>query len=119
MRPGPQVTAIARAARAHTEIRWWLTDLAGPRLLRMLERSWQPRLAAANAPMQFAPAEGTAFFAPLGWREAEFRSTWEESLRLGRSVPLARLWDWLGRLRSPAVREEFRRMSGVVVLVPA
>ena len=82
----------------------------------MLSRTWQPQLAAANAPMQFAPAEGTAFFAPLGWREAEFRSTWDESLRLGRSVPLARLWNALGRLRSQEVRDRYRRMSGIVLL---
>lgn len=66
-------------------MRFWLMDLATPLLLQMLSRSWQPHLEAASAPMQFAPAEGTAFFSSLGWREAEFRSVWEESLRLGRS----------------------------------
>jgi methyltransferase (TIGR00027 family) len=112
----PRVTALAEQIHREPEARWWLTDLATPLLLQMLSRSWQPHLAAANAPMQFAPAEGTAFFAPLGWREAEFRSVWEESLRLGRSVRLARLWDWLGRLRSKAVRDAYRRMSAIVLL---
>lgn len=111
-----QVTALATHIRDEPQIRFWLTDLASPLLLKMLRRSWQPKLAAANAPMQFAPAEGTAFFAPLGWREAEFHSTWEESLRLKRSVPLAPLWKFLSRLRSKKVREQYRRMSGIVLL---
>ena len=111
-----QVTALARDARAEPEVRWWLMDLASPLLLKMLKRSWQPRLAAANAPMQFAPEEGTEFFAPLGWREVEFRSTWDESLRLRRTIALAWLWNGLSRLRSKAVRERYRRMSGTVLL---
>ena len=38
----------------------------------------------------------------LGFREVEFRYTGTESLRLGRSVKGARLWDFLGRLRPKA-----------------
>ena len=111
-----EVAGVARGLHANPALRWWLMDLASPALLRMLARSWQPRLAAANAPMKFAPAEGTAFFAPHGWREEEFHSTWEDSLRLGRSVPFARLWDLLGRLRPRAAREAARRISAVVLL---
>ncbi len=111
-----QVRALAAHVHDEPRVRFWLIDLASPLLLKMLSRTWQPKLAAANAPMQFAPSEGTAFFAPLGWREAEFRSTWEESLRLRRSVPLARLWNALGRLRSKEVRDGYRRMSGIVLL---
>jgi methyltransferase (TIGR00027 family) len=111
-----QVSAIARQIYQQREVRWWLIDLATPLLLQILSRSWQPQLAAASSPMQFAPPEGTAFFAPLGWREAEFRSTWDESLRLKRSARLAWLWHWLGQLRPKAVREAYRRMSGIVLL---
>jgi hypothetical protein len=102
--------------RGAATARWWLIDLASPQLLEMLGKTWQPHLSAANAPMQFAAAEGMAFFEPLGWREAEFRSTWDESLRLRRSVPFARLWDLIGRLRGKAKYEASRRMSGVVLL---
>jgi methyltransferase (TIGR00027 family) len=111
-----QVKALATEIHGAATARWWLIDLASPQLLEMLGKSWQPHLSAANAPMQFAPAEGTAFFEPLGWREAEFRSTWDESLRLRRSVPFARLWDLVGRLRGKAKYEASRRMSGVVLL---
>jgi methyltransferase (TIGR00027 family) len=111
-----QVAAMASQIHDAVAVRWWLTDLASPRLLRMLRRTWIPHLEAANAPMQFAPAEGTVFFAPFGWREAEFRSTWDESIRLKRSVPMAGFWNWLGRLQPRRKREEARRMSGTVLL---
>lgn len=111
-----QVGDLARELHGQPEIRWWLIDLASPRLLKMLARSWGSNLSAANAAMRFAPAEGTAFFAPLGWREAEFRSTWEESQRLKRTVKLAWLWNLLGKLAPKRKREEVRRMSGIVLL---
>jgi methyltransferase (TIGR00027 family) len=112
----PQVATMASRIHGTPAVRWWLTDLGSPRLLRMLRRRWQPHLTAANAPMQFAPPEGTAFFTSFGWREAEFRSTWEESLRLHRSVPLAGFWNWVGRFQPRRRREEARRMSGIVLL---
>jgi len=96
--------------------RWWLTDLASPRLLKMLERRWQPQLKAGNAPFRFGPAEGTAFFAPYGWRESEFRSTWDESLRLQRTMPNIWLWKLLNKLQTARQRHEMRRMSGIVLM---
>ena len=56
------------------------------------------------------------FFEAHGWREAEFRSMWDESLRLKRSMPLARFWNVIGKLYPKSKREEFRRMSGIVLL---
>lgn len=111
-----QVAELARDLHAHDACRWWLTDLGSPRLLKMLERTWGQQLEAGGAPMRFAPAEGTAFFEPHGWKEAEFRPMFEESIRLGRTVRLARFWLLLGRLYPAKKREEFRRMSGVVLL---
>ena len=111
-----QVGALADRLHAVRELRWWMTDLASPQLLKFLSKSWQPSLSAANAPMRFAPEEGTAFFEPHGWRETEFRSTWTESLRLKRTVPLARLWNALSRLRPAKARRGQLRMSGVVLL---
>jgi methyltransferase (TIGR00027 family) len=111
-----EVADLARQLHGVPGMRWWLIDLASPLLLRMLARSWQPSLQAANAPMQFAPEENTGFFEPLGWWEAEYRGTWDESRRLNRSVPLAGLWSLLGRFRSKATQQAYKRMSGVVLL---
>ena len=81
----------------------------------MMSKTWG-RAVAGSAPFQFAPPEGTRFFEPFGWHEAEFRSTWDESLRLKRTMRLAWLWSLLGRLYPKKRREEFRRFSGIVLL---
>ena len=97
-------------------LRWWLLDIASPRLLKMMLKTWQRPLADAGAPFQFAPEESTRFFEPHGWREREWRSIWEESLRLKRTMRLAWLWGLLGRLYPKRTREQFRRFSGVALL---
>ena len=97
-------------------LRWWLLDIASPRLLKMMLKTWQRPLADAGAPFQFAPEESTRFFEPHGWREREWRSIWEESLRLKRSMRLAWLWNFIGRFYPKRTREQFRRFSGVALL---
>ena len=111
-----QVATLAADLASPSTFRWWLIDLASPGLLKMIEKSWGPILAAGNAPFRFAPAEGTRFFEPHGWREAEFRSTWDESIRLKRSMRGAWFWSLIGRFMPKAKREEGRRFSGIVML---
>ena len=111
-----QVLDLAHALHRPAAFRWWLTDLASPRLLKMLARSWGSTLERGNAPFRFGPAEGTAFFRAAGWREAFFRSTLEEARRLRREMPMMWLWRLLGRLSSAKERESVRRMSGYVLL---
>jgi methyltransferase (TIGR00027 family) len=112
-----QVAALAEDLASPPSFRRWLIDLASPRLLKMMAKTWGQAVAAGNAPFQFAPAEGARFFEAHGWVEAEFRSTWEEANRLNRAeVPFAWLWRLLGRFSSKARREEVRRMSGIVLL---
>ncbi|MEO6596964.1 MAG: SAM-dependent methyltransferase [Planctomycetota bacterium] len=108
------VAALAQHLHEFEAMRWWLFDLASPPLLKMLERRLGTQMQAGNAPFRFGPAEGTAFFVPHGWREAEYRSTWQESLRLRRTVRLAWLWNLLGKLGGERKREQFRRFSGIV-----
>jgi methyltransferase (TIGR00027 family) len=110
-----QVAELARDLHACRPVSWWLTDLASPRLLKLMARTWG-RSVEQGAPFRFAPAEGTAFFAPAGWREAEFRSMWDESLRLKRSMRFAGFWNLVGKLYPKKTREEMRRMSGIVLL---
>jgi O-methyltransferase involved in polyketide biosynthesis len=111
-----QVTGLARDLHACAPLAWWLTDLASPRLIKMMERTWGRRLRAGGAPFKFAPAEGTAFFEPLRWREAEFRSNWEEALRLNRTMRGAKFWNFVGRFYPKKTRESLRRMAGIVLL---
>jgi methyltransferase (TIGR00027 family) len=110
------VTALARDLHDIARARWWLSDLASPMLLKYLARQWQPMLAGGNAPFRFGPEENTAFFAPFGWRELEFRPHWEESLRLKRTMPHAWLWNLLRRLQPRRQREAMQRFSGIMLL---
>jgi methyltransferase (TIGR00027 family) len=109
-----QVRALARALLQQISIRWWLTDLTGPRALEMLRREWGPRFPGAR--FQFGPADSADFFGRLGWREVSFRSMQEEDQRLNRATKaplLSRLMLWLA---SDAFREEIRRLSVIALL---
>jgi methyltransferase (TIGR00027 family) len=110
------VAELARDLHDIAKAKWWLSDLASPMLLKFLEKRWSPKLREGKAPFRFGPAEGTGFFAPYGWSETEFRSSWDESLRLKRTMPLAWLWNLLRRLQPKGRREEMRRMSGIMLL---
>ena len=110
------VAALATDLHAVPSFRGWLTDLVTPRLLTMLNKRWGSTLDAARAPLRFAPASGARFFESYGWREREFRSTFEEGLRIGRAPRGAWLWKLLGRFASPEKREELRRLGGIVQL---
>jgi methyltransferase (TIGR00027 family) len=111
-----QVEALARDLHAAARFRWWLIDIASPRLLKWMLRTWGKNVKAGNAPFLFAPAEGTGFFRPHGWREAEFHGAREEAHRLKREMSMMWLWRFLGRLSSAKRREEFRRFAGSVLL---
>jgi methyltransferase (TIGR00027 family) len=108
------VSALALDLAERPEARWWLLDLAGPAVLRWVERRQVGRqLAAANAAYQFAPLEGLEFFRARGWEPVEVRSSWTEARRLGR-LPLA--------LRSleaatlPGERQRYRDLARLVLL---
>ncbi len=110
------VTALATDLAAQPAFRWWLIDLGSPTLLKFLSRTWGNQLRSGNAPMIFAPAEGTAFFAPTGWDEAEYHAILDEALRLKRAPRMSWVWRLLGLFASKQRRAEFKRFSGIVLL---
>jgi methyltransferase (TIGR00027 family) len=110
-----QVMNLARDLHDIPSMQLWLTDLASPALLRMMEKNWAPAARAGNAPFLFGPADGPAFFAALGWREIEYRSTFFEGRRLGRTMKFGWLWELLDKLSPPARRAAFRRFSTIVL----
>lgn len=112
------VADLARDLHAQPRFQNWLIDLASPRLLEILTKSWGKGLE--KAPLQFAPAAGTKFFEDLGWREREYRGTMDEARRLNREMPGMWFWRFVTRL-TPArkraeITEMWRRMSGNVLL---
>ena len=52
----------------------WAIDVTSPGLLAMIKKQIGSELERANAPLQFAPAEGPAFFESHGWHVADVRS---------------------------------------------
>jgi methyltransferase (TIGR00027 family) len=107
-----QVTSLARALHRQPSIRWWISDMANPMLLQIMTRMWGKKVEAARAPFRFAPADSAAFFAPLGWREIEFRSGMEEARRLGRQMKFMWLWRILAWLNRPSRRKAIQKLSG-------
>lgn len=110
-----EVSGLARRLHAGSTSGWWLTDLITPWLLRSSESFWLKHLAAGDARFRFAPADPAAFFEPLGWVQTEFRSTWDESQKLGRPAPIAPLWNAFGQSLMPMAHEALRTMSGMVL----
>jgi O-methyltransferase involved in polyketide biosynthesis len=111
-----EVGALASDLHAIPSFARWVIDLANPRLLKMMSKSWGAAVASGNAPFKFAPANGTNFFRDFGWDERAFYSTMEEAERLDREMKMMWLWKFLSRFYSERVREEVRRMSGIAVL---
>jgi len=110
------VTSLAKDLSAQPAFRWWMIDLGSPALRQFLSRTWGNQLRSGNAPMLFFPEEGTAFFAPAGWDEAEYRPIFDEALRLRRAPKMSWLWRLLGLFASKKRRAQFKRFSGIVLL---
>lgn len=111
-----QVATLARDLHAPPSFQWWVFDLASPRLLVMMKKMWGHSVNAGNAPFQFGPADGTKFFEPYGWTEAEYHSAMDSAQRLHREMSLMWLWRLLGRMRSKKVQDEFRRINGFALM---
>ena len=111
-----QVGDLAQDLARQSSFKWWLMDLASPRLLKIMKRHWGDELKKGNAPFKFAPPEGTEFFRKFGWQEAEFRAAMEEAQRLKREMKMMPFWRFMMRFYPKRMREEFGRMSGFVLL---
>jgi methyltransferase (TIGR00027 family) len=110
------VADLGRALHAQSSFQWWVTDLAGPRLLNMVGRSSAKALADGPAKFKFAPAEGSGYFAPLGWREKAYWPNADEGRRLNRQMRGMWFWRLVGMLYPRRLREEFKRISGNLLL---
>jgi methyltransferase (TIGR00027 family) len=111
-----QVAELADDLHSPSNFAWWLIDLASPRLLTIMQRSWGKNVRAGNAPFQFAPEEGTKFFETHGWREKSYRSGMDEARRLDREMKGMWFWRMVGKLYPKRIQEQFRRMNGMVLL---
>ena len=67
-----------------------------------------------SAPFRFAPAEGTGWFAPMGWRERRVRYNALEARRLKREMPGAAIFRLFGLFISKQRRETMERMAATM-----
>ncbi len=108
------VAALATDLHAAEGAGGWLTDLIGANMAARVRNAGDD-LKAAGARTRFAPAEGTGFFRPFGWVEAEYRDLFHEAPRLGRDSLLGRSLRRLARA-VPRLATRLERGMGVVRL---
>jgi methyltransferase (TIGR00027 family) len=110
------VAELATDLHRQSSFKWWVFDIAHPKLLEMMTKLWGKKVEEGTARFQFAPTEGTKFFERYGWEEVEFRSNMEEARRLKREMPMMWFWRFLGRFSSKERQEVFRRFAGSVLM---
>ena len=110
------VGALAKDLHAQPSFRWWLFDIAHPRLLKMMEKMWGADVHKGSAPFLFGPEENTKFFEKFGWREIAYKNQMEESKRLNRQMAGLWFWNIIGRFYPKHIRESFKRFSGAALL---
>ncbi len=111
------VGELADDLHAVASFRHWIIDLATPMIRKRVNRWWGKKLQRANTKYQFAPEEGTRFFEPHGWHEAEFHELFAHAIRLNR--PMSGFWMFrvmskLAPRKAARIREQWR--AGVVLL---
>jgi len=86
-----QVQSLARDLHSLGAVSW-MVDISSPVLLKMLRERGGTMIAAAGAPFKFAPANGPAFFVPLGWKPVEIASLLKVAGRLKRLKGMMRFF---------------------------
>ena len=86
------VSALSQALM-RPEIGWWMLDVAGPGLKKMMNKKMAGMLQ--NAPFKFAPENGLAFFEALGWRTVQAEVLYIAAHRFHRLPLWMRPLTWL------------------------
>jgi len=86
-----EVTELARDLANEASFKDWITDLATPALLKMLQKGYDS-LEKANAQLKFAPENGPDFFTPLGWNPVEIYSSLKTAAEVKRLPFLFRIF---------------------------
>lgn len=112
-----EVGELADDLSSQQPFEFWLTDVASPWILRIMQRTWGKNLQAGGAPFKFGPEDAAGFFAAHGWRLTQYRSNLVEGRRLQREFGSA----WIYHFFFAAMyRQEAKRrtgpMAGVVLL---
>jgi methyltransferase (TIGR00027 family) len=108
-----QVAELAIDLAEPASFRSWVTDLASPGLLKMLQPSFGREVERAGAPFRFAPQDGPAFFTRFGWKVASVEEALRAAARIERLPRWMRIFAWLP---SPKRWNPKRVWSGLLAL---
>ena len=112
-----QVASLADDLHAQATFRSWIAEYFAPAMYRHF-RSRERTERMKNAPFRFFPTDWLGFFEAHGWISREVEYLAEETIRVGRAMPLP-LWARLFlRLAPGRAVEKHRRLAGYVVLTP-
>ena len=113
------VGTLADDLHALEHVHGWIVDYFSKQAIEF-RRKKPVRTAMQNAPFLFEPDDWVRFFADHGWQVSEMRYLYEDSLRLGRPMPLPvllRVIVRLSRLWTSAERQrELSRFAGYALL---
>jgi methyltransferase (TIGR00027 family) len=112
-----QVASLATDLHTPLSFATWLTEIASPRILKLMQQRFGKELGRAGAPMKFGPPEGAEFFRTYGWAPVAAKSMLEEARRLRREFPLA--WFWRATIITARQRAEWNRLSQILELARA
>jgi methyltransferase (TIGR00027 family) len=112
-----QVASLADDLHAQATFRFWIAEYFAPEMYRHFRsRGRSERLR--NAPFRFFPADWLGLFTAHGWTPREIEYLAEETIRVGRAMPLP-LWARLFLHLAPrGAAEKHRRLAGYVVYTP-
>ena len=108
-----QVEQLAQDLAKVRTFQRWVTDLANPVILKMIQKNMGQRLADAGAPLHFAPVEGPKFFEQHGWRVIGFEDYLHHAARLRRVNLLLRFF---AKISDPKKYVANRPWSAAVLL---
>jgi len=86
-----EVSALAEDLKRFAVFKRWVLDIASPGLLRMVQKNTHQQFGSEVPPLQFAPADGPAFFARYGWNPIEVQSMLKTAAALKRLTFAMRL----------------------------
>ncbi len=112
-----EVASLAASLKGSPYIKYWIVDYFATFMYRYLQTR-QRRKQMRHAPFKFFPKDWFGFFTAQGWTRHEIRYLSEESIKLGRAVPMP-VWSKILRSLFPLkVPERYNQFSGYAILVP-
>ena len=108
-----EVSALAENLKRFPAFKRWVLDIASPGLLRMLQKNTHQQFGSEVPALQFAPADGPAFFARCRWNPIEVHSMLKTAAGLKRLTFAMRL---LALLPENPNNSGSRPWSGVCLL---